>query len=209
MWQLLTDTSPMSLRIQCPACQRQFTVNEDLRGRTVECGSCEKQFIVDEESIVNERDRYFPGDIKKPGLAHYGVAPAPSESANQVDFATAMYSQTASAADVIPPAPGRTIAGVAGMGVLLLYLIVVVFGWMGQGFFGEMETPKRILLSGFVVAIGLLLIFSGGCPSSETDHSGWNSSGCNCIGIERFHACGRSHCSHNSVLSARSCGEKW
>ena len=152
----------MSLRIQCPACQRQFTVNEDLRGRTVECGSCEKQFVVDEESIVNERDRYFPGDIKKPGLAHYGVAPAPSESANQVDFATAMYSQTASAADVIPPAPGRTIAGVAGMGVLLLYLIVVVFGWMGQGFFGEMETPKRILLSGFVVAIGLLLVFSGG-----------------------------------------------
>ncbi|HAO94842.1 MAG TPA: biopolymer transporter ExbD, partial [Verrucomicrobiales bacterium] len=34
----------MSLRIQCPACQRQFTVDEELKGRTVECGSCEKQF---------------------------------------------------------------------------------------------------------------------------------------------------------------------
>ena len=151
----------MTLRIQCPACQRQFTVNEELKGRTVECGSCEKQFIVDRNSIVKERDRYFPGDIKKPGLKHYGVAPSQSESAPRVDFATAMYSEAASAADVIPPAPGRTIAGVAGMAILLVYLVVLVFGWMGQGLFGEMEPAKRILLSGFVIVVGLLLIFTG------------------------------------------------
>ena len=152
----------MSLRIQCPACQRQFTVDEELRGRTVECGSCEKQFVVDQDSVVRERDRYFPGDIRKPGLKHYGVAPGQSDSTPRVDFPTAMYSESASAADVIPPAPGRTIAGVAGMVILLIYLVVLVFGWMGQGFFGEMETGKRILLSGFVIVVGLLLVFSGG-----------------------------------------------
>ena len=151
----------MSLRIQCPTCQRQFTVDEELKGRTVECGSCEKQFIVDKKSIFRERDRYFPGDIKKPGLKHYGVAPSQSESTPRVDFATAMYSEAASAADVIPPAPGRTVAGVAGMVILLAYLVALVFGWMGQGFFGEMETAKRLLLGGFVVVVGLLLLFKG------------------------------------------------
>ena len=151
----------MSLRIQCPACQRQFTVDEELKGRTVECGSCEKQFIVDKDSIIRERDRYFPGDIKKPGLKHYGVAPSQSESKPRVEFATALYSEAVSAADVIPPAPGRTIAGIAGMVILLIYLIALVFGWMGQGFFGEMETAKRILLSGFVIVVGLLLMFAG------------------------------------------------
>ena len=118
----------MSLRIQCPACQRQFTVDEELKGRTVECGSCEKQFIVDKDSIIRERDRYFPGDIKKPGLKNYGVAPSQSESKPRVDFATALYSEAASASDVIPPAPGRTIAGIAGIVILLVYLVCLVFG---------------------------------------------------------------------------------
>ena len=98
----------MTLRIQCPACQRQFTVDEELKSRTVECGSCEKQFVVDEDAIVSERDRYFPGDIKKPGLKHYGAGRSPVDPAPEVEFATATYSESATAADVIPPTPGRT-----------------------------------------------------------------------------------------------------
>ena len=104
----------MTLRIQCPACQRQFSVNEELEGRTVECGSCEKQFVVDEDAIVAERDRYYPGDIKKPGLKQYGNAPTPGESAPLVEFATATYSESATAADVIPPTPARMVACTIG-----------------------------------------------------------------------------------------------
>ncbi len=152
----------MTLRIQCPSCQRQFTVDEELKGRTVECGSCEKQFVVDEDIIVPERDRYFPGDIKKPGLKHYGVAPDPGDSVPEVDFATAAYSGTATAADVIPPTPGRTVAGVAGILMLVTYLVVLVFGTNGEGVFSDMEQQKRVLLSGFVAVMGLALIFYGG-----------------------------------------------
>ena len=151
----------MTVRIQCPACQRQFQVSEELKGRTVECGGCEKRFVVDEDAILPERERYFPGDIKKPGLAHYGNAPA-GDSAPPVQFETAIYNENATAADVVPPSPGRTVAGVAGMMVLVLYLVLLVFGVQGDGSFSEMERGKRIVLSGFVVVVGLVLVLLGG-----------------------------------------------
>ncbi len=149
----------MTLRIQCPACQRQFTVDEELKSRTVECGSCEKQFVVDEDAIVPERDRYFPGDIKKPGLEHYGAGRSPADPIPEVQFTTATYSENATAADVIPPTPGRTVAGVTGTLILVSYLVILVFGSMGNGVFSDMEIEKRILLSGFVALVGLSLIF--------------------------------------------------
>ena len=152
----------MSLRIQCPSCQRQFTVDKELKGRTVECGSCAKQFVVDEDAIVPERDRYFPGDIKRPGLKHYGVARDPADTAPEVDFARAAYSDTATAADVIPPTPGRLVAGVAGVLLLVTYLVVLVFGSNGEGVFSDVDQGKRILLSGFVALMGLALVCYGG-----------------------------------------------
>ena len=152
----------MSVRIQCPACERQFQVSEDLKGRTVECGGCEKRFVVDADAIVPDRERYFPGDIRKPGLAHYGNAPTPGESAPAVKFETATYSETATAADVVPPTPGRTVAGVVGMIVLVVYLVLLVFGAQGDGSFSEMEREKRIILSSFVGAVGLLLVLYAG-----------------------------------------------
>lgn len=152
----------MSLRIQCPSCQRQFTVDKELKGRTVECGSCAKQFVVDEDAIVPERDRYFPGDIKRPGLKHYGVARDPADTAPEVDFARAAYSDTATAADVIPPTPGRLVAGVAGILLLVTYLVVLVFGSNGEGVFSDVDQGKRILLSGFVALMGLALVCYGG-----------------------------------------------
>ncbi|MFP6883201.1 MAG: MJ0042-type zinc finger domain-containing protein [Roseibacillus sp.] len=152
----------MTLRIQCPACQRQFTVDEELKSRTVQCGSCEKQFVVDKDAIVPERDRYFPGDIKKPGLKHYGHGFSPADPTPEVDFATATYSESATAADVIPPTPGRTVAGVTGTFILVIYLVILVFGSMGNGVFSDMEIEKRILLSGFVALVGLSLIFCAG-----------------------------------------------
>ncbi len=152
----------MTLRIQCPACQRQFSVDEELKGRTVECGSCEKQFVVDKDALVPERERYYPGDIKKPGLKQYGNALAPGESAPLVDFATATYNESATAADVIPPTPARTVAGVIGTLLLVTYLVILVFGSMRGGVFSDMDTGKRILLSGFVSMVGLSLVLCGG-----------------------------------------------
>ena len=152
----------MSVRIQCPACQRQFQVSEELKGRTVECGACEKRFVVDQDAIVQERERYFPGDIKKPGLKYYGNAPAAGSSAPAVEFETATYNESATAADVIPPAPGRAVAGVTGTIVLVLYLVLLIFGLQSDGALSEMERGKRIILSAFVAAVGLLLIFYAG-----------------------------------------------
>ena len=106
--------------------------------------------MVDEDAIVPERDRYFPGDIKKPGLEHYGAGRSPADPIPEVQFTTATYSENATAADVIPPTPGRTVAGVTGTLILVSYLVILVFGSMGNGVFSDMEIEKRILLSGSI-----------------------------------------------------------
>lgn len=151
----------MSVRIQCPACQRQFQVGEELKGRTVECGACETRFEVDDESIVKERERYFPGDIKKPGLQHYGRPPVEGKGEVPVRFATANYNQTAKAADVIPPPPQRTIASALGVAFQVLFAVILLVGVQGNGGLSEMDLEKRIILSGFVVLVGGSLLLYG------------------------------------------------
>jgi predicted Zn finger-like uncharacterized protein len=155
----------MTVRIQCPACQRQFKVNEELKGRTVECGACEKQFEVNDKAIVADRERYFPGDIKRPGLDHYGRAPMSGEASQgqaPVQFATANYNQTASAAEITPSSPQRLVAGGLGALVQIFFLVILVFGSQENGVFSDMEHEKRIILGGFVAFVGTALIFYGG-----------------------------------------------
>ncbi|NIP98061.1 MAG: hypothetical protein GWO24_33400, partial [Akkermansiaceae bacterium] len=151
----------MTLSIQCPACQRQFKVSDKLKGRTVECGACEKQFVVDDDVIVVQRDRYFPGDIKKPGLDHYGRAPSPDGPPPVVRFATASYDDHATAADVIPASPQRMFASTLGVLLQVIFAVVLLFGSQENGILKDMEHEKRIILSGFVVVMGAALIFYG------------------------------------------------
>ena len=104
----------------------------------VECGACEKQFDVDADAIVPERDRYFPGDIKKSGLDHYGSAPDRG-TLPQVGFATATYDEGASAADVIPAAPQRVVASALGAAIQILFVIILIFGSQENGILNDME----------------------------------------------------------------------
>lgn len=155
----------MTVRIQCPACQRQFKVGEELKGRTVECGACEKQFEVTDKSIVPERARYFPGDNKKPGLDHYGRAPfsgEKGESPAQVQFATATYNESATAADVIPASPQRLVASALGALIQVIFVVILIFGAQENGSLSDMEHEKRIILGGFVAFVGTALLFYGG-----------------------------------------------
>jgi predicted Zn finger-like uncharacterized protein len=151
----------MTVRIQCPACQRQFKVNDELKGRTVECGACEKQFVVDADVIVPERDRYFPGDIKKTGLGHYGRAPDRGQLP-QVAFATATYDEGASAADVIPASPQRVVASALGAVIQALFVVILIFGSQENGILKDMEHQKRIILAVFVAFVGAALLYYGG-----------------------------------------------
>lgn len=150
-----------SLRIQCPSCRRQFKVDEELRGRTVECGACEKQFVIDADAVVPERsdDRYFPGDIQKPGLDHYARATPSSPTSQGVQFATATYSGTASAADVTPASPQRMFAGSLGIGIQILFALALVFGTQENWIMYDVAPEKRLVLAGFVVLVGACLIF--------------------------------------------------
>ncbi len=150
----------MTLRIQCPACQRQFKVSDELKGRTVECGACENQFVVDDHSVVPQRDRYFPGDIKKPGLDHYGRAPS-AGSEQPVRFATATYDDHATAADVTPLSPQRMFAGALGVVIQILFAVILLFGSQEDGILKDMAHEKRIVLAAFVAVVGAALIIYG------------------------------------------------
>lgn len=151
----------MTLRIQCPSCQRQFKVNDELQGRTVECGACEEQFRVDDEVIVKERERYFPGDNKKHGLEHY-ARPGRRSADPPVGFATASYNQGASAADVGPPSPQRMIASALGIILLIFFALILLFGSQVDGLLQDVRHDKRILLGSFIAVIGSALILYGG-----------------------------------------------
>ena len=93
----------MTLRIQCPACERQFKVGEELKGRTVECGACEHRFKLDETVMVARKDKFYPGEKQRPSLEGFGRAPV--TGGGPVDFETAAYNQTQSVAEFVPALP--------------------------------------------------------------------------------------------------------
>ena len=98
----------MTLRIQCPACERQFKVSDELKGRTVECGACEHRFKLDESVTVARRDKFYPGEKRSRSLEGFGRSPG--STAAPVEFETAAYNQTQSVADYVPMSPQQMVA---------------------------------------------------------------------------------------------------
>jgi predicted Zn finger-like uncharacterized protein len=151
----------MTLRIQCPSCDRQFKVSEDLKGRTVECGACEHRFKLGEEVIVQKRDKFYPGERAKKGLERYGRAPSAGGGSGTVRFETAAYNQTSSPLDVIPMSPQEWFSTLMGGCILVMAILIFVWGTQPEGVLKDMEVGKRTVLAGFMVVVGGVLIAYG------------------------------------------------
>ena len=149
----------MTLRIQCPACERQFKVGEELKGRTVECGACEHRFKLDEGVMVGKRDKFYPGEKHRTGLDTFGRSQRPTPG--PVEFETAAYNQTQSVADFVPMSPQRMFATSLGTAILVMTAILFVLGTMPNGVLQDMEIAKRSLLAGFMVLVGATLVLYG------------------------------------------------
>jgi len=150
----------MTLRIQCPSCRRQFRIGSELNGRTVECGACEHQFVVSEETIVKQKNKFYPGEVRGAGLEGFSRMPSPANRA--VDFQTASYSEAATPADVLPMSPQQVVAMTIGVLTLVGFALFLIVGVQAGLFFKDMDLGKRIVLAGFVVMMGGALILYAG-----------------------------------------------
>lgn len=151
----------MSLRIQCPSCDRQFKVSEDLQGRTVECGACEHRFKLDQEVVVQKRDKFYPGEQAKKGLDRYGRPPSTGEVSAPVKFETAAYNQTSDVAKVTPMSPQEWFATMMGGCILVFSILIGIWGAQPDGVLQDMEVPQRVVLAGFMVVVAAALIAYG------------------------------------------------
>lgn len=154
----------MTLRIQCPACERQFKVSDELKGRTVECGACEHRFKMDESVTVAQRDKFYPGEKQAPGLEVFGRTQRAEGAGAPVQFETAAYNQTQVPANFLPMSPQRLVAAVVGTAILVGAIVLLVLGTQPAGVLKDMEIADRSVLAGFLVVVGGGLVLFG-CSS--------------------------------------------
>jgi len=149
----------MDLQIQCPECSRRFHVHEDLTGKTVECGACDQRFKVSPETIIEDKNRFYPGEHHDALLDRLGKKPP--RKVQTVNFAQAEYTPDAEAEAVLPASAGQKIAVMVGVGFFLLFTLIFVLG-SGQGsIFQDVDMTKRLILVGFVSLCSTVLIFFG------------------------------------------------
>lgn len=151
----------MTQRLQCPHCSKKFTVSQDLTGKTVECGACNQQFKVALDTMVTEKDRFYPGENKDDFLDRIGRA-APTQAASAAPMASAQPAKSAPKVDAImPSSPGQSMAVGVGLTMLIFYALVFFLGTEDDGVFKDIGMFQRLALGGFVGALGGGLIFFG------------------------------------------------
>jgi len=144
------------LLIRCPTCGQRFKVGEDLRGRTVECGGCEHRFKINDDVIVRGQ-KFYPGERKEPTLNRFQRVPlamAPDSSG----LVTTRYIEPPDPTEFEPVAPQRIIAGVAGVCMMVLVALLLVFGAGRGSALDGMTTDKRLLMAGFAGLLGTVML---------------------------------------------------
>ena len=144
------------LLIRCPTCGQRFKVGDALRGRTVECGGCEHRFKINDEVIVRGQ-KFYPGERREPSLSRFQRVPlaiAPDFSG----IATMRYTEPPDATEFEPVAPQRIIAGAAGVCMMVLVALLMIFGASRGGALDGMATDKRLLMAGFVGLLGSVML---------------------------------------------------
>ena len=124
----------------------------------MECGACDQRFKVSPETIIENKDKFYPGEHHDALLDRLGKKPP--RKVQTVNFAQAEYTPDAVAEEVLPASAGQKIAVMVGIGAFLFYSLVFVLGSAKGGLFQDIDVTKRLILAGFVsVSSSALIIF--------------------------------------------------
>lgn len=142
------------LLIRCPSCGQRFRVGENLRERTVECGGCEHRFRIDDQVIVRSR-KIYPGERRDPALSRFQrVALAGKDT--EMTMGSIDYGSPPDPTLLEPTSPQRLIAGVAGVGGIVLVALLLIFGASRGGMLDGMPTQNRLVMAGFASLMGII-----------------------------------------------------
>lgn len=142
------------LLIRCPSCGQRFKVGDDLRERTVECGGCEHRFRIDDQVIVRSK-KVYPGERSDPALSRFQRVALASKDTEMM-AGSISYGSPPDPTFLEPTSPQRLIAGVAGVGGMVLVVLLLIFGASRGGMLDGMPTQNRLVMAGFASLMGII-----------------------------------------------------
>lgn len=147
------------LLIRCPSCGQRFKVGEDLMRRTVECGGCEHRFRISDDVVVRGK-KIYPGERKDAGLGRFQRSPLnPSKVPQKI--AAVRYGEAPDPSYYEPTPPLRIVAAAAGVVLMLLMGVLLIFGAEYNAPLDGVPTERRLIMAGFTAVLGSLLVMYG------------------------------------------------
>jgi hypothetical protein len=144
------------LLIRCPSCSQRFKVAEDLRGKTVECGACEARFKITDEVVVRGR-KFYPGERGGSQTSRYQRVPK-SLISTRSPAGGFLSSKPVDPAVIQPVSPQRILAGICGVGIMVVVGLMLMFSGQRGGVLDGMAFEKRLVMAGFTSLLGLVML---------------------------------------------------
>jgi hypothetical protein len=147
-----------NLSIRCPSCRQRFSVGMDLMDRMVECGACDARFRINDAVIMRSK-KFYPGERKANELNRFQRVPLSAALPDHLQ--TVRYAEFDHPEQLEPVSPQRVIAGIIGVGTMALIALMLIFSSGPGASFGAMPLENKLIIAGFVSALGLgLLVYA-------------------------------------------------
>lgn len=123
--------------------------------RMVECGACDTRFRINDDVIMRSK-KFYPGERKAADLNHFQRVPL--SAAMPDNMQTVRYAEFDHPEQLEPASPQRIIAGIIGVGTMALIALMLIFSSGPGGSFGAMPLENKLVIAGFVSALGIGLL---------------------------------------------------
>jgi hypothetical protein len=143
------------LSIRCPSCRQRFAVGGDLMDRMVECGACDARFRINDDVILRSK-KFYPGERTAAELNRFQRVPL--SAAAPEGLQTMRYAEFNHLEQLEPTSPQRIMAGIFGVGLMAVIALMLIFSSGPSGSLGAMPLESKLLMAGFVSALGVALL---------------------------------------------------